>query len=138
MGTLLPITKRITYLALLFSLVAFMQANAQMSVQSPDGKITVTVSLSGQKLSYIVEKSGATVMSSSPLGITADVADFTTGLTFVSSDVTTIDETYTLPSGKRSTYRNNCKELTVRVSKGAVNMNMIFRAYNDGFAYRYT
>ena len=34
-------------------------------------------------------------------------------LTFVKDSQATIDETYTLPSGKQSTYRNNCKELTL-------------------------
>jgi alpha-glucosidase len=122
---------------LFFCWLVFTAAHAQTSVQSPDGTVSVTVNLIGQQLSYTVEKSGNQIMSPSPLGILTSVADFRSGLTFVSSSVTTINETYTLPSGKKSVYNNHCKELTIQLSKGAAAIHVIVRAYNDGFAYRY-
>jgi alpha-glucosidase len=111
-------------------------AHAQTSVLSPDGRLSVTVTLNSQ-LTYAVAKDGVPVISSSPLGIKTNVADFTSGLTFVSSGTSAINENYSLPSGKRSDYINQCNELTVRLRKGTVDLHVIFRAYNEGFAYRY-
>jgi alpha-glucosidase len=129
--------RRVSLLCLFLWGLTFTVANAQLSVQSPDGKVSVTVTIANQQLTYTVEKSGSQIVSSSPLGIATNVADFTGGLTLTSSSVTTIDETYALPSGKKSLYHNNCRELTIQLSKAAESIHVIFRAYNDGFAYRY-
>ncbi len=110
---------------------------ADYIVSSPDGKIKVTLSLINQNLSYKVSKDGNDIVASSPLGIHTSIADFVNGLAYITSSTNSINETYNLPSGKKSSYTNNCSELTLRLSKNVAEVQLIFRVYNDGFAYRY-
>jgi alpha-glucosidase len=137
MTTPSPCLQRLSYVWLSILLLTFSNATAQQSVKSPDGKLSVSVTLKDQVLTYTVEKAGIQVISPSALGISTSVADFTSGLKVVSSQVTSVNDTYTLPSGKKSEYKDNCNVLTIRLSKGGKAMHVIFRAYNDGFAYRY-
>jgi alpha-glucosidase len=77
------------------------------------------------------------VIDWSPLGVTTSDQDFVNSLTFVKDSQSTIDETYTLPSGKRSSYRNNCNE-HILVFSNANNRQVAFylRAYNEAAAVR--
>lgn len=107
------------------------------TVSSPDGQTTVSVALNNQQLSYSVVKNGSTIIDSSPLGINTSVGDFTNGVSFVSFTTNEVDETYSLPSGKLSSYTNHYRELNFRVYKGLKELQLIVRAYNDGIAWRY-
>ena len=74
----------------------------------------------------------------SPLGVVTSDQNFVTNLTFVSQAQSTINETYTLPSGKRSLYTNHCNELRCTFAN-ANNREIVFyfRAYDDAAAYSY-
>jgi alpha-glucosidase len=71
------------------------------------------------------------------LGIVTRQGDFTNGLRFVRQARAVIDETYTLPVGKRSTYLGRANELTLTFSKDGHEVGVILRAYDDGIAFRY-
>jgi alpha-glucosidase len=58
-------------------------------------------------------------------------------LKFVGAANAKIDETYTLPQGKVSTYHNKANELTLALEKDGHKLNVIFRAYDEGIAFRY-
>ncbi|HVK48656.1 MAG TPA: glycoside hydrolase family 97 catalytic domain-containing protein [Pseudobacter sp.] len=120
-----------------WQLVPVVPVTSPMTVTSPDGQTTVSVILSGQQLSYSVTKNSIQQISNSPLGINTSVGDFTSGLSFISYSTAIINETYQLPSGKTSSYQNHCREMTIRVLKGAKEMQLVMRAYNDGIAFRY-
>jgi len=117
-------------------------AQTGWTVSSPDNSIQVTISQNTSGgLEFSVTKSGFAVVETSALGITASNSTytFTQNLTVLNSNTVTINETYTLPIGKRSVYTNNARELTIGVRNSAgSNANFIFRAYNDGVAYRYS
>ncbi len=49
----------------------------------------------------------------------------------------TIDETYSLPQGKVSTYLNNANEQILTFSKNGQELNVHFRIYNDGIAFSF-
>jgi hypothetical protein len=112
------------------------------TVQSPSAQISATITLdSSGKPSYVVNRAGgAAVIQLSPLGVTMAGAggNFTSALQFVSQSTRAIDETFSLISGKAATSRNRATEttLTFRNSAGR-SMQVIARAYDDGFAYRY-
>lgn len=110
---------------------------ATLQVASPDSKIAVTLSLAGQQLSYQVAKESVDIVSATPMGINTSLGDFSTGVSITSYDTASVHETYQLPSGKSAVYHNNYRELTVRLNKGGKELRVIFRVYNDGFAYRY-
>ncbi len=125
--------------SIIFSVLAFisLSVSAQDTVMSPNGQIKITVSFASGKLSYAVASGSENVISASALGINTSLADFTSGLTYVSSTTTTINETYQLLSGKTSSYVNNCNELDIKLTKGKAELHVVFRAYNDGIAYKY-
>jgi hypothetical protein len=138
---------RNTIFALLFILLfhsGFAQ-DSQWKLTSPDGKITVKLNIvlkdvkNKEKLLYTVYLDGKLVLSPSPLGIDREDQQFGSDLTFVSStEPKLIDEHYQLKSGKRLLCRNYANErlITFRNAAGK-EVQLIWRAYNDGIAFRY-
>ena len=112
-------------------------SQSEYTCKSPDKKINITVSLLNQKLTYSASKDGNEIISPSALGINTNIADFSNGLTFIDSSSKVINETYSLPSGKKSTFTYSCIELTLQFTKDTKEVQIIFRVFNDGFAYRY-
>jgi alpha-glucosidase len=108
-------------------------------VLSPSRKLKLTVSYDEAlgTLSYGVTSGQTVIFTKSPLGITTDKADFTSGLQLVKDLKTKIDETYTLPQGKVSRYHNKANERTLLLKKGDEKVELIFRVYDDGIAFRY-
>jgi alpha-glucosidase len=115
-------------------------------VASPDEKLVISVKQdtvaaisANQKNCYFqVQLSGTTVLDWSPLGLTTNDQNFVNGLTFVKEATAIVNETYTLPSGKRSTYVNNCNELALTFSNaGGRQVVFYLRAYKDAAAFRY-
>jgi len=92
--------------------------------------------LENSQLFYQVKKDQTILISKSRLGIITSTNDFTTNLTFGASTTRSVNETYTLPSGKKSQYLNNYNELNVSLFNGT-NLNVIFRVFDDGVAFRY-
>ena len=125
-------------------------AQAGWTLGSPDGRAAIVVMLMNQgpvafypstkvRLYYGATYDGSHVLEVSPLGITRKDQDFVDGLKFVEAGpVKTIDEGYTMLTGKRRDCRNYAKEqtLTFQNPNGA-RVELIVRAYNDGVAFRY-
>lgn len=126
-----------TLLPCLFLLHALLMQAEDFTVASPDGHLKATVSLSEGKLSYSVSRDDRTIVSESPLGLTLSTADLSEGLELVETESGTVDDSYTLPVGKRSQYRDHAGTLSVTVGKGTWRMVVMFRIYDDGFAFRY-
>lgn len=104
---------------------------------SPGGKMDVTLTLDNGNLSYTASKEGAIVIDSSALGLELTTESFSSGLTYLSDSVASIDETYSLPSGKASNYVNKCNELYLSLSHDGHLFKVIFRIYDEGVAFRY-
>lgn len=114
------------------------QATGPWTVLSPDGSIAMTITQQADgSVVYSVKKNNYLVIDNSKLGIKTDAADFYAALSYVSTSTNTINEHYSLPSCKKSTYINNANERTITFSKNNRNIDFVFRAYNDGIAYRY-
>ena len=121
------------------------QANADWTVASPDGQLALTVeydSASG-RLQYRVgcgpKGSRKTVLEPSPLGIVRQDQSFVDGLSPISAgEIETIDETYSLPHGKRSEHRHKARQrVLVFGSATGATLELIVRVANDGVAFRY-
>lgn len=127
-------------------LVFMVSAWAQTwTVKSPDSTLKIEVKqdivasvASGQKNCYFRVLLGTdAVVDWSPVGLKTNDQDFITDLTFVKQSDSTIDETYTLPAGKRSSYQNNCKQMILTFSnKSDRQIAFYFRAYNEAAAVR--
>ncbi|MCX5643774.1 MAG: glycoside hydrolase family 97 catalytic domain-containing protein [Phycisphaerae bacterium] len=113
-------------------------AQGSWKVASPNSQTAITVRLAAG-LSYEVECAGKAVLDASPLGITRKDQAFVDGLKLVEAGaVKTIDETYTMTTGKRRVCRNHANEQTlVFQNTGGAKVELIVRAYNDGVAFRY-
>ena len=106
------------------------------TVTSPNQSFKLELLLENSQLFYQVKKDQTILISKSRLGMITSTNDFTTNLTFEASTTRSVNETYTLPSGKKSQYLNNYNELNVSLFNGA-NLNVIFRVFDDGVAFRY-
>ena len=104
---------------------------------SPSDSIKLVVVSDNDALYYKVVKGSTSIVEKSALGITTSVGDFSTGLSEPSFTERLVDDSYSLPSGKRSRYDNTYKEATVSCNKDGHTVQFIFRVYDDGVAYRY-
>lgn len=129
------------YLLTLLSVALLGSCSTGMEVSSPGKQNTLTLSLNEEGgLTYTVLSHGKTVIEPSALGIrTANEQQvFDKGLVYKGSQSAIIDETYTLPTGKRSTYENKANETTFRFANAnGEEIYVICRAYDDGVAFRY-
>ncbi len=118
-------------------------------IKSPNGNISASISFeiaresSPEKvmiLNYRAAIGNNNVIDDSPLGVRMNGEDgnLIENLIFIKEKTTVINESYILPSGKKRVYENKCNELvlTFKNSSGQ-KMEVVFRAYNDGIAYRY-
>lgn len=115
-----------------------MERPYEFELRSPNGKIVMGVRLtSGGEVTYWVKREGDTILEESPLGIFTSVADFTTRLSFLSSSRKVIRERYPMIGRKKAIYENHCNELILKLGKNLHIVYFLFRAYDDGVAYRY-
>lgn len=126
-----------TLLTVTITLFSFALRAEDYNVISPDGHLKATVRLVDGKLSYSVSRDGRTIVNESPLGLKFSNTDFTEDIELESVDSSLIDDAYTLPVGKRSQYRDYCHTLSVTTLKKTWKQTVVFRVYNDGFAFRY-
>ena len=112
------------------------------SIQSPDGKLSLSFALSGDgEATYQLSFAGRPVLQKSKLGIELkDQPAFTKGFTIVKADTSQTDETWEPVWGEVKRIRNHYKELTVTLQQAAhKNRTLIirFRLFNDGLGFRY-
>ena len=118
------------------------------TLQSPDGTLTVDIKQAAlsapyptsSNLYYSVRRGAQTVVEDSPLGITLPDVDgnLSDNLTPIEQTSAKVKEDYTLIGGKfrHCSNRANEKTLTFKNATGRL-VRVIFRAYDDGIAYRY-
>lgn len=115
-------------------------SETSIEVQSPSGTLTLTIGIQNKNPFYSVSKDKRTIINPSELGVKYGDVAYTEFDDMTSDKLEEINETYTLGHGKRSTYVNNCKELTVTFAnnKSHDHLTMVFRVYDDAVAFRYT
>ena len=136
--------KSVTMLTLFVLIVSCTKEKTEWCVKSPSENIQFNFLLSeNNQLMYnvsIVESGKASpVIVNSPLGIRRANELFFQNMKFVSMDpVITIDETFSLPIGKRKIINNEVNELTINFeNENGAQIQLIVRAANDGIAFRY-
>ena len=102
------------------------------TLQSPDGKLSLTVGLTA-------DREGVSVIKPSRLGYKLlDGRDLTRDFSWEGTEKNTFDETWTPVWGEEAEIRNHYNELLVKLSReDGVNMNLRFRLYEDGLGFRY-
>ena len=90
------------------------------------------------RIYYTVKEGGALLLGDSAIGLSTVDADLDSGFVLVSSKTSVIDETYENITGKVKNARNHANVITATFEKNEYIFILEFRAYDDGFAYRYT
>lgn len=108
-------------------------------IASPDGKLVVTVADMDGRPSYSVSYDNVLFLKPSPLGIIANIGDFSSGMSLEKNVSTNkIDETYELASIKKSKVRYVANEAVFSFTQqGKTIYDVIFRISNNDVAFKY-
>ncbi len=117
--------------------------NVVARAASPDGRITVTVSIDGEgRASYAVQRAGKPLLADSRLGfLFTDAPKLDRNLALVEVKRDKADTSWTQPFGEWTTIRDNHNEMTVRLREKADlarEMDVTFRIFDDGIGFRYS
>lgn len=121
----------ITLLTLLFTTA---QAQKNVSVSSPDGKVKLNVSLK-DKVYFDVESHGETLVKEGHVGMKFDKADFSTSPVLKSKKVKNVRETVSPVFSLKNAQIDNQYTSLVMNMKGGYAIE--WRVYDDGLAYRF-
>lgn len=118
---------------------AAIDAKAQWNVQSKDKSLTAEVSLTDNgEIYYQVKKDGKNVVNNSRLGMTFNDLDLSQYLTFKEVKTNTVDFSYDSITGKRRHNEVSYNEMTVTFNEYYFSLDVTFRMFNDGYAFRYS
>lgn len=125
------------------STLVFSQHDNPIVINSPDKAIVMTVknpvsTAINTDLHYSVTAFGRLLVEPSRLGISTGNPEEDNSWKIESVKRSVIHETYLLVLGKSKTALNHCNEAAFTLkSKSGQRMQLFFRAYNDGVAFRY-
>lgn len=121
---------------LIISIIFTASVTAQKAHQlkSPDGKLNVSV-LTGEKITYTVTHENDEVIASSPISMELEgIKSFGIDSKLKNVKTTSLDNTIASPFYKRKEIRDNYNEMVLNFKE---DFSLIFRAYNEGIAYRF-
>ncbi len=129
-------------LLLLLTFALNISAQNQWQVTSPNGNIQAKINLNEfgilfYSVDYVENSVNTQVIQSSILGVERADESFFGSLVFESIVSQTINENYSMVSGKQLNLQNHANEVNITFVKFGKKISLIFRAYNDGVAFRY-
>ena len=113
-------------------LVAFGAQAKDYVLKSPDGKIVVTVA-EGNHVTYSIEREGIRLLAPSQISMTLVGGYVYGGKDSFKVARKSVDQTLPARNFKRAQVRDHYNEMTLSTSAYSI----IFRAYDDGVAYRF-
>jgi hypothetical protein len=132
-------TLKLTIFIIFTSILLVNAQNGTWTLNSPDNKLRVSVSLENGKPAYQVLFNDELFIDKSPLGLKTNAGDFTEGLTVKEEIVRNkLDNTYELPHIKQSKVHYEANEGVFSFTKdGRAAIDIIFRVSNRDVAFRY-
>ncbi|WP_194904618.1 glycoside hydrolase family 97 catalytic domain-containing protein [Catenulispora rubra] len=124
--------------ALAIPLPAKAASSGSWTVNDPSGSgPAAVIALTNGQLTFSAQRSGTTVLSA-PIGITANVGDFSSGLNFASRSDTVTTQSYTMTTGKQRSRSATYNQTTLAFtgSNGAA-VDLVVVAGAEGVAYRW-
>ena len=109
-------------------------------VSSPDGTLTLDFQLRNGQPSYSVACNGKDVLMPSPLGLVLTIGEDTlrdVRWSVESAEYASADDTWETVWGEERFIRDRHNEMKISLAAKAMRMNIVFRVFNDGFAFRY-
>ncbi len=132
--------KKIT--PILLVLLTFFSCSQKTSykLSSPNEKVQIKVSDKNKSCVFSLLWNNDTIINHSQLGLQVNETSYVENVSLKKMSEHEFDETYTTVNGKQPTVRNHYNEYVFEVAKNdkpALKYEIVFRVYNDGFAYRY-
>lgn len=125
-------------LLLLCLLASSSMAHAADILTSPDGHIKVTVGVKGGKPFYSVARDGKAIIQRSYLGFMLDKGSLNDHFKIIGKARDSKNETWTQPWGEQRVVNNHYNELKIKLQQDSKRqLNLVFRAFNDGIGFRY-
>lgn len=150
MEILIKFTFKMKKIQLFFIALMLPMLAAAQTIKSPDGKLSLTFSLTGNGVpTYSMTYKNKAVIKPSHLGLELaknkhaskgfNETDLMDGFTVADTKTSSFDETWKPVWGETSTIRNNYNEMAVTLNQASSNRNIIirFRAYDYGMGLRY-
>lgn len=130
-----PNIKILAAIIVLFSACSIFPAEIKSySLLSPDGRIKLDISI-GDKITYSVSSDGAALINPSIISMTVNNAELGKNPVVDDVDRDEVNELiYPLIKVKSAVIQDNYNQLRIDFKK---NYSLIFRAYNEGVAYRF-
>lgn len=127
------------FIVMAMSLGSSVASAENKQITSPDGKLVVTVADMDGRPSYSVSYDNVLFLKPSPLGMIANIGDFSSGMSLEKNVSTNkIDETYELASIKKSKVHYVANEAVFSFTQqGKTIYDVIFRISNNDVAFKY-
>ncbi|HEX4877353.1 MAG TPA: glycoside hydrolase family 97 protein [Chitinophagaceae bacterium] len=134
--------KRLLLLPILAVITLASYADQSISVQSPDGKIHLSLMHKNNgELSYTIHYKGRNVILPSSLGFRLKKPEVLLAkFDLIAIDSSLVDETWKPVWGEVSQVRNNYKQIVVKLtdrSGSGILLQVFFKIFNDGVGFRY-
>jgi alpha-glucosidase len=124
----------IACLLLVFGLSATAQKQKSFELKSPDGKLTVAIGATGN-LAWAVTHENTRVILPSPISLSLSTGEVLgKDIAISNSKASAVHSTIAATLYRKATIPDNYNQLVINCKK---NYSVIFRAYNDGVAYRF-
>ncbi|RLD80056.1 MAG: hypothetical protein DRJ10_07940, partial [Bacteroidetes bacterium] len=130
---------KIFILLLSLSILSCSNYNEKL-LKSPNRDITISISNQNNNSSFFLINNGDTILTESAFGLLVNETDFTRDISISDIVETMFDETWKTVNGKNPLVRNHYNEYQFKISKLDSKSDfykVIFRLFDDGFAYRY-
>jgi alpha-glucosidase len=109
-------------------------------LSSPNGEIQITITNKDNISTFSVLYAMDTILKQSAFGLQVNEINFTKNVSYLNFTKAQFDETWTTVIGKQPTVRNYYNEYKFHVAKNNEKQKfyeIIYRLYDNGFAYRY-
>ncbi len=126
------------FITLLMVCMATICCAQTASISGKDGKLKLTFDIDGGKPVYSVSYDGKQVIEPSPLGFTANIGDYASGIQFQNAEEFTVDEQYELNRAKRRFchFQANGLKVNLRTARGQ-RFAVRFLVSDNDIAFRY-
>ena len=136
------VISNVLILVVITALPLLAASSGPLRVASPDSRVEIVFRLGeGQAPTYSVLFEGKTVVEDSPLALNfRQSGPWSAGQKIAAVRRTTHDETYPIVAGKSNQARDHYNQMVVALEESAAphrRIELHFRAYNDGAAFRY-
>ena len=113
-------------------------SNNNKNLSSPDGKINIDFRIDNGVPSYSVKKNNSIIVNDSEMGILfSNGTDLSGNLSIISSDKKSFNEDWHPLYGEEEKINNHYNELKISLTNQKNEFDIIFRAYDDGIAFKY-